>query len=331
MGIVVQKFGGTSLNNLNAQSLLLSQVKKAKEEGNDLVVVVSAMGRTGDPYSTDTLINMLDIANGPVDLKNKDLIMSCGEVISSSVISHLLTIHGMESVALTGFQAGIRTDDKFNNATIVDINTNKIRKHLKEGKIVVVAGFQGATEDMEITTLGRGGSDITAVTLGGFLKADRVDIFTDVPGIAVIDPKIISSPPYIKNINYDTMYNYASHGAKVIHPKAVSIGQKYGIPIHIRTAFLHDGCTIISNEQEENKKVIGIGVDTDYDYGYISVFLDSNDSELRERVNTCISLNTDLKLGAKWYDDYLLIVVDSERVLSLTKKLYKCFNINKLI
>lgn len=331
MSIIVQKFGGTSLNDLNAQSLLLSQVKKAKEEGHDLVVVVSAMGRSGDPYSTDTLINMLDIANGPVDLKNKDLIMSCGEVISSSVISHLLNIHGMESVALTGFQAGILTDNKFNNASIVDINTTKIRNYLKEGKIVVVAGFQGATKDMDITTLGRGGSDITAVTLGGFLKADRVDIFTDVPGIAVIDPKIISSPPYIKNINYDTMYNYASHGAKVIHPKAVSIGQKYNIPIYIRTAFLHDGCTIISNEQEENKKIIGIGVDVKYDSGCISVFLDSNDAELKEKVNSCISLNINLELGATWYDDYLLMHVHRDNILPLTKRLYRCFDIHQLM
>ncbi|OLS03265.1 aspartate kinase [Tissierella creatinophila] len=331
MSIVVQKFGGTSLNDVNAQSLLLSQVRKAKEEGHDLVVVVSAMGRLGEPYATDTLINMLDITNGSVELKNKDLIMSCGEVISSSVISHLLNIHGMESVALTGFQAGILTDDNFNNAKILDVNTTKISKYLREGKIVVVAGFQGATKDMDITTLGRGGSDITAVTLGGFLKADRVDIFTDVPGIAVIDPKIIPSPPYIKNINYDTMYKYASHGAKVIHPKAVSVGAKYDIPIHIRTAFLHDGCTIISNKQEENKKIIGIGVDVEFDFGCISVFLDSNDVELKEKVNGCISLNTDLKLGANWYDDYLLIHVDSDRILPLTKRLYRCFDIHKLI
>lgn len=331
MAILVQKFGGTSLNDVNAQSLLLSQVKKSKEEGHDLVVIVSAMGRSGDPYATDTLINMLDTRNGPLSPKTKDLIMSCGEVISSSLISHLINIHGMESVALTGFQAGIVTDDDFNNAEILDIDTTKILNLLEEGKIVVVAGFQGATKDMEITTLGRGGSDISAVTLAGFLGAKRVDIFTDVPGIAVIDPKIIPGAPYIENISYSTMYNYASHGAKVIHPKAVLTGEKYNIPIYIRTAFLHDNYTIISNEQEENKKIIGIGVNIEDNFGCISVFLDSNDAKLKEKINGCISLNTDLKLGSKWFDDYLLIHVDSSRVLQLTKKLYQCFNIHKLV
>lgn len=331
MSIIIQKFGGTSLNDVNAQGLLLSQVKKSKDEGHDLVIVVSAMGRSGDPYATDTLISMLDPTNGPVNLQNKDLMMSCGEVISSSVISHLLNIHGMESVALTGFQAGILTDDHFNDASILNVDTNRIHEYLKAGKIVVVAGFQGATEDMDITTLGRGGSDITAVTLAGFLDADRVDIFTDVPGIAVIDPKVIPGAPYIKRINYPTMYNYASHGAKVIHPKAVLVGEKYNIPIHIRTTFMHDGSTVISNHQEANKKIIGIGLDTEDDFGCISVFLDSNDAELKEKVNSCVSLNPTLKLGAKWYDDYLLIYVDPNKLLTLTKRLYQCFNNNNLI
>lgn len=331
MAIVVQKFGGTSLNDVYAQNLLLSQVKKSKEEGHDLVVVVSAMGRSGDPYATDTLINMLDTTNGALSPKTKDLIMSCGEVISTSVISHLLNIHGMESVALTGFQAGIITDDNFNNAEILDIDTTKILKFLGEGKIVVVAGFQGATKDMEITTLGRGGSDITAVTLAGFLAAKRVDIFTDVPGIAVIDPKIIPGAPYIKNISYSTMYNYASHGAKVIHPKAVLTGEKYNIPIYIRTAFLHDDYTIISNEQEDKAKIIGISVETKDDFGCISIFLDSTDVSLKKQVNDCISLHSDLILGAKWFDNYLLIDVNSHRALSLVKKIYNCFDIYKLI
>lgn len=333
MSLIVQKFGGTSLNDINGQSLLLSQVKKAKLEGHDLVVVVSAIGRIGDPYATDTLIGLLDIKNGPLNPKKKDLIMFCGEVISSAVISHLIDIHGMASEVLAGFQAGIITDDEFNKANIIDINVSKILKYLEEGKIVVVAGFQGITEDNEITTLGRGGSDITAVTLAGYLGADRVDIFTDVPGIAVIDPKIIPNPPYIDYINYSTMYNYASHGAKVIHPKAVLAGEKFLIPIHIRTALLHDGCTIISNHQEVNNKIIGIGISNDKvdELGCISIFLDSNDEELKEKVNGCVQLSTDLKLGSSWHDDYLLIHLENSKVLPLVKKLYNCFNVHNLI
>lgn len=331
MGLIVQKFGGTSLNDINGQSLLLSQVKKAKLEGHDLVVVVSAMGRIGEPYATDTLINLLDISNGPLDPKKKDLIMSCGEIISSAIISHLIDIHGMTSEGLAGFQAGILTDDEFNSANIIDIDVSKILAYLEEGKVVVVAGFQGITENMEITTLGRGGSDITAVTLAGYLGAERVDIFTDVPGIAVIDPKIIPNPPYIDYINYETMYNYATHGAKVIHPKAVLAGEKYLIPIHIRTALLHDGCTIISNHQEVHNKIIGIGIEKDEELGCISIFLDSNDEELKDKVNGCVGLNTDLKLGSRWYDNYLLIHLENTKVLPLVKKLYNCFNVNKLI
>lgn len=331
MALIVQKFGGTSLSDINGQSLLLSQVKKAKLEGNDLVVVVSAMGRIGEPYSTDTLISLLDITNGPLDPQNKDLIMSCGEIISAAVITHLIDIHGMPSKGLTGFQAGILTDEEFNSANIIDIDVSKILKYLEEDKVVVVAGFQGMTENMEITTLGRGGSDITAVTLAGYLGADRVDIFTDVPGIAVIDPKIIPNPPYIEYINYSTMYNYASHGAKVIHPKAVLAGEKYLIPIHIRTALLHDGCTIISDHQEVENKVIGIGVSYEDELGCISVFLDSNNSELKDKVNGCVDLNPDLKLGSSWYDDYLLIHLENSKVLPIVKKLYNCFNVHNLI
>lgn len=331
MGIIVQKFGGTSLSDIHGQSLLLSQVKKAKLEGHDLVVVVSAMGRIGEPYATDTLINLLDITNGPLDPKKKDLIMSCGEIITTAIIAHLIDIHGMTSEGLSGFQAGILTDEQFNTAEIIDIDVSKILKYLEEGKVVVVAGFQGMTKDMEITTLGRGGSDITAVTLAGYLGADRVDIFTDVPGIAVIDPKIIPNPKYIEYINYSTMQNYASHGAKVIHPKAVSAGEKYLIPIHIKTAFHHDGCTVISEYQEVNNKIIGIGVTTDEELGCISIFLDSNDSELKEKVNGCVELNLELKLGSCWYDDYLLIHLDNMAVLPMAKKLYKCFNVHNLI
>lgn len=331
MALIVQKFGGTSLSDINGQSLLLSQVKKAKLEGNDLVVVVSAMGRIGEPYATDTLISLLDITNGPLDPQNKDLIMSCGEIISAAVITHLIDIHGMPSKGLTGFQAGILTDEEFNSANIIDIDVSKILKYLEEDKVVVVAGFQGMTENMEITTLGRGGSDITAVTLAGYLGADRVDIFTDVPGIAVIDPKIIPNPPYIEYINYSTMYNYASHGAKVIHPKAVLAGEKYLIPIHIRTALLHDGCTIISDHQEVENKVIGIGVSYEDELGCISVFLDSNNSELKDKVNGCVDLNPDLKLGSSWYDDYLLIYLENSKVLPIVKKLYNCFNVHNLI
>lgn len=331
MGIVVQKFGGTSLNDATSQKSMILQVEKAKKEGHDLVVVVSAMGRFGAPYATDTLVNMLNVIDEDTDLRNKDLIMSCGEIISSTVVSDMINSNGMDAVALTGFQAGILTDDSFSNARILSVDTSRILKFLEQGKIVVVAGFQGATEEMDITTLGRGGSDVTAVTLGGYLHADRVDIFTDVPGIAVIDPKIVSNPPYIRNINYNTIYNYASHGAKVIHPEAILIGQKYDIPIYIRTASIDNTYTIISNNQTENKKIIGMGVDVGNDPGYISVFLNSDNDKLKERVYKCVLSNMNLETEIKWHDNYLLIHMGRDEVLPSTVNLYKCFKFHKLI
>ena len=229
MAIIVQKFGGTSLRDANGLKFLLSHVKKAKSLGNDLVVVVSSMGRKGEPYATDTLINQLEEIDINIDPMKKDLIMSCGEVISCAVVAHLLDSNGIQAIPLTGFQAGILTNDDFNQAEILDIDTKVILENLNSGKVVVVAGFQGITSKGKITTLGRGGSDITAVVLGGFLDAERVDIFTDVEGVAVIDPRIIPFAKYLENISYSNMYNLASNGTDVIHPKAVLAAEQYNI------------------------------------------------------------------------------------------------------
>lgn len=267
MAIIVQKFGGTSVATPQAREALLKQVKKCKDEGNDVVVVVSALGRKGDPYATDTLISLLEEISPNIYPEKKDLMMSCGEIISCSLVSHLLDSNGIPSESLTGFQAGILTNNNFNNSEILDIDTTVIEKHLKDNKVVVIAGFQGATIDEYITTLGRGGSDTAAVAIGGYLKADRVDIFTDVPGIAKVDPRVVPSAPYLSSISYNDMYKLAYHGAKVIHPRAVMTAQNFNIPVRVRSTFSDGLGTLISDEKTKfNHKIIGMALEKEVSY-----------------------------------------------------------------
>ena len=265
MGIVVQKFGGTSVATGSARLSLLNHVKTAKQQGKDVVLVVSAMGRKGEPYATDTIISLLESINPHIDPVKKDLILSCGEIISCSLIAHFLDTNGIKAEALTGFQAGILTTNDFNNSDIISIDTTNIQKYISQGKVPVIAGFQGITWNGEITTLGRGGSDTTAVELGGYLKADCVDIFTDVPGIAIVDPRIVPSAQYIKRISYSDIYKLAYHGAKVIHPRAVKAAEKHSLPVRVRSTFSEDEGTLISSSlTDTGRKIIGIALDKPY-------------------------------------------------------------------
>lgn len=331
MSIIVQKFGGTSLRDANGLKFLLSHVKKCKDEGNDLVIVVSSMGRKGEPYATDTLINELEKVDSNIDPIKKDLIMSCGEIISCAIVSHLLDSNGMPSVALTGFQAGILTDNNFTSSDIINIDISIILKNLKAGKVVVVAGFQGITSNMEITTLGRGGSDITAVTLGGFLGAERVDIFTDVEGVAVVDPRIIPFAEYLEAISYSNMYNLASNGTNVIHPKAVLAAEKYNIPVHICGTFGDKKGTIISKyEKIRENRIIGISLNKDnsvkQNIGKISIFFTRNNNlKIKKNINNFLSQNKSQISNVLWQEDMVQFMIDSRKTISFTEKLYCYF------
>ena len=252
--MIVQKYGGTSLRNLSRESKVISNIKDCIDKGNKLVVVVSAIGRDGEPYATDTLIGLLEDIDNQIEAKKKDLIMSCGEIISATILSHLLDTVNIPSVAMTGFQAGILTDGNFNSAKIMDIDISSIEKHLDANRVVIIAGFQGVTRDKEITTLGRGGSDTTAVALGCFLGGDRVDIFTDVPGVAFDDPKLVADTKFIDYISYDNMYNMACKGANIIHPSAVLMGAKFNIPIRITSTETNERGTLIWDLNNRRKK-----------------------------------------------------------------------------
>lgn len=322
MSIVVLKFGGTSLRNLNKDSHILKHIRKSIEKGETPVLVVSAIGRDKDPYATDTLIKQLEQIDPKIDPKKKDLIMSCGETISTAIVSHLLESNNISSEPLTGFQAGILTDDNFNSAEILDIDVSTIKEYIKEGKIVVVAGFQGITEKKEITTLGRGGSDITAIALGGYLNAKRVDIFTDVPGVALIDPKLVPYTKYIEKISYDNMYKLASKGAKVIHPKSVLFAKKFNIPVRVTSTFLDVEGTLISNKggQEE---IIGIAVESKDSYTVFSIMFNKEYKEsITNKINRFIDNNKQNLLNIEFSYESITINTNTPNLTDFAQNLY---------
>lgn len=260
MSIIVQKFGGTSLNTPEKREKVLAKVIAAKEKGNDVVVVVSAMGRKGEPYATDTLLELLLQVGPNPSGRIKDLLVSCGEVIAASVMAHTLEQRGYKATALTGFQAGIITDDDFTKADIKRVETDHIKGRLAEGNIVFVAGFQGITEQGEITTLGRGGSDTSALALGGALGAKETIIYTDVPGVAWTDPRLVPGAPFLSAIGFGPMYTLARAGAKVIHLRAVKAAMDFDCPFFVRSTFQEDEGTLVGPKGESYNGIIGLTV-----------------------------------------------------------------------
>ncbi|AKG04536.1 MULTISPECIES: aspartate kinase [Salimicrobium] len=246
MDIVVQKFGGTSVRDEESRARAMSHIEKAVKEGYKVVVAVSAMGRKGEPYATDTLLSLVDHPNTTLSSREQDLLMSCGEVISSVVFSDELSKAGVSSTALTGAQAGFFTNSDFTKAKIVDMKPDRILQELKDLDVVVVAGFQGKTEEGDVTTFGRGGSDTTAAALGAALNAEYVDIFTDVEGIMTADPRIVESARTMKQITYNEISNLAYQGAKVIHPRAVEIAMHAKVPLRVRSTYSDLPGTLVS-------------------------------------------------------------------------------------
>jgi len=233
---LVQKFGGTCVATGESRDLAVERIREARDKGYGVVVVVSAMGRAGDPYATDTL---LELARGRKDSsvcrRELDLLMSCGEIISAVVLTADLVAAGIPTVSMTGPQAGVITDSNFGEARIIEVQPEKVVDNLAKGQVVVVTGFQGRTADGEITTLGRGGSDTTAVALGTALDASAVEIYTDVDGVMTADPRIEPNARILNRITYREVVEMAHLGAKVIHPRAVEIAMSAHLPIWVRS------------------------------------------------------------------------------------------------
>ncbi len=263
--IIVQKFGGTSVSTSERRNMAVSKVVDAIEQGFMPVVVVSAIGRSGDPYATDTLINFAKSIYKDTPKRELDILMSCGEIISSVIFSNVLMSKGYKSKVFTGGQAGIITDDNFGDAEIIRVEPQYLLDALNQNIIPVVAGFQGITVDGDITTLGRGGSDTTAALLGEALKAYAVEIYTDVDGIMTADPRIVSNAHILKRISYNEVFQLAEQGAKVIHPRAVEIAMRGNIPLVIKNTMSDSPGTIITqynnvynNIYESDNLVTGI-------------------------------------------------------------------------
>lgn len=251
MKIIIQKFGGTSVINDERRNQAIDKIKLAMDKDLRPVIVVSAIGREGDPYATDTLINFAKATINEPELRELDILMSCGEIISAVVFANTLKARGLDAAVFTGGQAGIITDDNFSDAKILNVNPVNILKSLEKGIIPIIAGFQGITENGDITTLGRGGSDVTASIMGEALKAEKVEIYTDVDGVMTADPKIVPDARVMDTIFYNEIFQMAEYGAKVLHPRAVEIAMRSNIPIVIRSTISDYEGTLVTNYDRE--------------------------------------------------------------------------------
>lgn len=255
MQIIVQKFGGTSVRDKQSREHVINHIDKAVKDGFKLVVVVSALGRKPDAYATDSLLDLVEFPEHFITNRELDMLMSCGEIISSVVISNELKKKSINSVALTGAQAGIVTNEDYNQAKIKQMNPTRIKNELKKYDVVIVAGFQGETALGEVTTLGRGGSDTSAAALGAALKANRIEIFTDVNGIMTADPRIVKNARPLDVVSYQEICNLAYQGAKVIHPRAVEIAMHSKVPIIVRSTYEESGGTLVTAEADRKESV----------------------------------------------------------------------------
>ena len=255
--IIVMKFGGTSIRDDESRTAAVEHIRRHADSGKQVVVVVSAMGRKGEPYATDTLISLLKDIGEPVNPAELDSVMSLGETLSSAYFSHLLSQNGLPAQAFTGSQAGILTDDNPGDAEILEINPARIRNVLNAGKIAVVAGFQGATAEGDVRTLGRGGSDTSAIALASALNAEKVEIYSDVDGIANCDPRQISEAAFMDSVSAAQILSMAGEGSKVIHPRAIKAALQTKTPIIARNTFSNaSGTTIFhSSPDEESNQV----------------------------------------------------------------------------
>jgi aspartate kinase len=282
---VVQKFGGSSLATQELREVAASRVLETRARGVLPVVVCSAMGRAPDPYATDTLAGLIGpVRGGP----NRDLILGCGELISCAVFAELLRYYGAEAQAMTGAQAGIFTDESFANAKILNVDPSNVLAALEEGIIPVIAGFQGVSPAGALTTLGRGGSDFTAVALGDALGSDSVDIYTDVSGVMTGDPRRVDGARTILRVNYEEMVELAGQGAKVMHDKAASYARVTRTPYSIKGLSSNVGTTIDEGLQIERMRPV-TGITALRDIASVSVLRETVvDQASRERFEVAL-------------------------------------------
>ena len=260
MALLVQKYGGTSVADSTRIVNVAKRIAAAAEAGNQVVSVVSAMGNT-----TDRLIELAHEITAEPSPRELDFLLSTGEIVSCTLLAMALRELGAKAISLSGAQAGIQTDASHSRARIEQVETRRVLGELEKGNIVIVAGFQGMTTDMETTTLGRGGSDTTAVALAAALKAERCEIYTDVPGVFTADPRVVPNARKLVDLSFEEMLELASYGAGVLHPRSVELGAFYGIPILVASSFSSEQGTLIHGGEpmESRNRLSGIAHDLD--------------------------------------------------------------------
>jgi aspartate kinase len=266
VNIIVLKFGGTSVSDTGRIKSIAERIIKAGLEAENVVVTVSAMGTT-----TDRLISLAAEITSDPSKREMDMLLSTGEQLSSALLAVALGEKGYNCISLTGRQAGILTDDVYSNAKILNIKTDRILKELKSGRIVIVAGFQGVNVRGDITTLGRGGSDTTAVALASALKANYCEIYTDVEGVYSADPNMVDSATKLESISYDEMLELASYGTKVIHLRAVEFAKKHGVVLHIRSSFNDTEGTWVMDDYKDERMEKPLVTGVTYDVGEVKI------------------------------------------------------------
>ena len=259
MPLLVQKYGGTSVGSPERIQNVAERIVRTRRNGADLVVVVSAMGDT-----TDDLIQLARQVSTRAHPREMDMLLTAGERISMALVAMAVRDRGQEAVSFTGSQSGIVTDTSHTRAKILEVKADRIKDELTKGRVVIVAGYQGVSKEREVTTLGRGGSDTTAVALAAALGATECEIYTDVDGVYTADPRIVPGARKIPRLSYDEMLELASLGAKVLHNRSVEIARRFGVPIHVRSSFnWNEGSRVVKGASMEQVIIRGIAHDTD--------------------------------------------------------------------
>lgn len=248
---ISMKFGGTSVATAERRAMIVGHVRREMEAGYHVALVISAMGRRGDPYATDTLLDLMRSMGGTVEPRNYSFLFVTGEMISVGVMTHTLKLAGLEAVSLTGGQAGVITEDFHMSAGIAKLENARLKQIVSQGKIPVVTGGQGITQtDGDFSILGRGGSDTSGVLVGVMLDAERADIYTDVEYMLAMDPRVIPDAKRLEEISFQAAYEMARFGSKVVHPRSVKVGMENHLPIRVRSTFSQCEGTLISDKPD---------------------------------------------------------------------------------
>lgn len=267
MSLIVQKYGGSSVSDADALKRVAARIVATKKAGNDLVVVVSAMGDT-----TDELLDLAAQVTDRPPAREMDILLTAGERVSMALLAMAVNDLGVPARAYTGQQAGLRTDNQYGKASIVGIVPERIARDVKEGAVAIIAGFQGVNELNDVTTLGRGGSDTTAVALAAAMHADVCEIYTDVDGLFSADPRIVPTARRVQNLDYEETLELAGQGAKILHLRAVEFARKYSVPLHVRSSYSElEGTWIMNTDERDMESPIITGIAHDRSQAKLSI------------------------------------------------------------